>query len=290
MYNKHTWQNGEAITDGKLNNMEDGIADAHKENENNSIALKDLAEKLNKLLGTDDTTMRELQEMLDYINSNKELIDEITTQKISYTDIVDNLVTNEPGRPLSAAQGVVLKGLIDALQSAANIEHSGIREELQTLTNRINAILDSDDTTLDELSEIVAYIKNNKTLIDAITTSKVSVSDIVNDLTTNIANRPLSAAQGVVLKGLIDTLQTAVNGKAPTSHASTATTYGTGSGTNYGHVKLSDSITGTSGASGGVAATPAAVKAVNDKIPTTTETLTITYEDGTTGTLEVYRK
>jgi hypothetical protein len=34
----------------------------------------------------------------------------------------------------------------------------------------------------------------------------VSVSDIVNDLVTNVSNKPLSAAQGVVLKGLIDTL------------------------------------------------------------------------------------
>ena len=48
--------------------------------------------------------------------------------------------------------------------------------------------------------------------------------------------------------------------RAPTSHASTATTYGAGSGTNYGHVKLSDATDGTSAAaSGGTAATPKAV-------------------------------
>ncbi len=52
--------------------------------------------------------------------------------------------------------------------------------------------------------------------------------------------------------------------RAPTSHASTATTYGLGSSSNYGHVKLSDSTTSTSGASDGVAATPAAVKAAYD--------------------------
>ena len=53
----------------------------------------------------------------------------------------------------------------------------------------------------------MAYIKSNKTLIDAITTSKVSVSDIVNNLTTNVANKPLSAAQGVVLPGRIETVR-----------------------------------------------------------------------------------
>ena len=51
----------------------------------------------------------------------------------------------------------------------------------------------------------------------------------------------------------------------PISHASSATTYGTGTSSNYGHVKLSDSTSSTSGTSGGIAATPAAVKAAYDK-------------------------
>lgn len=40
-------------------------------------------------------------------------------------------------------------------------------------------------------------------------------------------------------------LQTALDGKAPTAHASTATTYGVGSSTKYGHVKLYDNVTGS---------------------------------------------
>ena len=54
------------------------------------------------------------------------------------------------------------------------------------------------------------------------------------------------------------------SGKAPTSHASTATTYGKGTSTNYGHVKLSDSILSTSDTAGGTAATPGAVKKAYD--------------------------
>ncbi len=56
-------------------------------------------------------------------------------------------------------------------------------------------------------------------------------------------------------------VNTALNGKAPTSHASSATTYGVGNSSSYGHVKLSDSTSSTSSATGGIAATP---KAVND--------------------------
>lgn len=54
---------------------------------------------------------------------------------------------------------------------------------------------------------------------------------------------------------------TAANvGAAPTSHASSTTTYGTGTSGNYGHVKLSDATNGTAAAaSGGTAATPKAV-------------------------------
>lgn len=43
-------------------------------------------------------------------------------------------------------------------------------------------------------------------LIDGITTSKVSVSDVIDNLNTNVSNKPLSAAQGVALKALIDAI------------------------------------------------------------------------------------
>lgn len=90
--------------------------------------------------------------------------------------------------------------------------HNDIRLLIQNLINTVTTLLDSDDETLDQTSEIVAYIKSNKSLIDAITTSKVSVSDIIDNLTTNVANKPLSASQGVVLKGMIDALQTELEG------------------------------------------------------------------------------
>ena len=90
--------------------------------------------------------------------------------------------------------------------NTATDAHSDIRLLVQGLTTRLNTLADSDDDTLDQMSEIVAYIKSNKTLIDAITTQKVSVADIVDNLTTNVTNKPLSAAQGVALKALIDSI------------------------------------------------------------------------------------
>lgn len=86
------------------------------------------------------------------------------------------------------------------------MSHNDIRLLIEGLTTRLNTLADSDDTTLDQMSEVVAYIKNNKSLIDGITTSKINVSDIIDNLTTNVSNKPLSAAQGVALKSLVDAL------------------------------------------------------------------------------------
>lgn len=82
--------------------------------------------------------------------------------------------------------------------------HNDLRILIQGLTDRINAVLDSDDATLDELSEIVAYIKANKTLIESVTTSKVNVSDIIDNLETPDPTKPLSAAQGAQIKIWLD--------------------------------------------------------------------------------------
>lgn len=90
--------------------------------------------------------------------------------------------------------------------NSSTTSHNDIRLLVEGLDNRLSALADSDDTTLDQLSEIVTYIKSNKSLIDAITTNKVSVSDIIDNLTTNSTKKPLSAAQGVVLKSLIDSI------------------------------------------------------------------------------------
>lgn len=69
--------------------------------------------------------------------------------------------------------------------------------------------------------------------------------------------------------------------RAPTSHASNTTTYGKGTASNYGHVKLSDATNGTTAAaSGGTAATP---KAVSDALKAAKD-----YADGKADTDTTY--
>lgn len=116
---------------------------------------------------------------------------------------VDN--TSDIDKPVSTAQ----QNALDSAVSNHNISessHNDMRILITGLTTRLNVLADSDDTTLDQLSEIVAYIKNNKSLIDGITTSKVNVSDIIDDLTSNFGDKPLSSKQGKILKEMIISL------------------------------------------------------------------------------------
>lgn len=101
------------------------------------------------------------------------------------------------------------KGTAESAVSAHNTStdaHTDLRLAVQQLQKAVDAFMDVDDATRNSLSEVLALIDANADVIESITTGKVSVSDIINNLTTNVANKPLSAAQGVVIKGLIDGL------------------------------------------------------------------------------------
>ena len=95
--------------------------------------------------------------------------------------------------------------------NTATDAHNDIRLLISELSTQVNNFLDVDDTTKDELSEIIALIEANADSIEDITSGKVNVTDIINNLTTNVSNKPLSAAQGVAIKALIDALQKAVD-------------------------------------------------------------------------------
>lgn len=104
---------------------------------------------------------------------------------------------------------VDVSGTVESKVTEHNVEgtsHNDIRLLISELSTRLNTIANSTDEDLDQIAELVAYIKNNKSLIDGITTSKVNVEDIVDNLTTSTANKPLSANQGVELKALVDAL------------------------------------------------------------------------------------
>lgn len=88
--------------------------------------------------------------------------------------------------------------------------HADIRYALQEYLRVISDILVSDDETLARLTDIVAYIKNNRKLIESVTTDKVNITDITDNLTTTFVNKPLSANMGKVLNEKIEDVQKTV--------------------------------------------------------------------------------
>lgn len=190
-------------------------------------------------------------------------------------------------------------GTADSKVSAHNVSdasHNDIRLLIQGLGERLNAIANSTDIDLDDFKEVVAYIKANRGLIDAITTNKINYTDIINDLVTNSANRPLSAAQGVVLNGLIQNLtNNKLDSSALTSAINTALAQAKASGEFKGADGKTPYIENDywyiNGTSTGVKAQGNDGKGISSVAKTSTsglvDTYTITFTDGTKTTYTV---
>ena len=118
-----------------------------------------------------------------------------------------------------------------------------------------------------------------KTADDALSLAQTYETDIAGTQAdvTALTGR-VSAVEGVASKNKgdiaalgtrVDGLQTDVSQKAPTDHASAASTYGQGTATEYGHVKVTDS--GNASAATGTAASPQMVSQVAGQVSSLTE-------------------
>lgn len=86
------------------------------------------------------------------------------------------------------------------------------QDQYVDLTKKIatlQALLDGDDEDLNQISEIVKYIKDNHDDIAVLTTDKIRYDDIAYDLITESDKKVLAANQGVVLRKRIDELASA---------------------------------------------------------------------------------
>ena len=109
-----------------------------------------------------------------------------TDNGLIHADVVDNVTSTAIDVPLSAAQGKVLKDLIDA----------------------INTLLTSDNTDLDSLQEVVDYIETNRTDLDNLGISNITGLQAALDLKQNTeAGKGLSANDfTTILKTKLDSI------------------------------------------------------------------------------------
>lgn len=116
------------------------------------------------------------------------------------------------------------------------------------------------------LSRTLANIKAHLMNLKGLSAILRAVSDTDTDTSeTNIPSTKVTNSlktQIETLKASLETAEDAVETKAPINHASSATTYGIGTGNVYGHVKLSDvfgSVQANGAAANGIAASQNAV-------------------------------
>lgn len=154
------------------------------------VALQTLTTTVNKLMTGDTVVDKALKDGDGNV---------IKTTYVKKTQIVNNVTSTSTDAPLSAYQGKVLKDALDAL---SNYIYSG-----------------SANTSIDRLAEVFAFLTghDDDETLDAILATKVSIADLVDNLTSELSNRALTAKQGYVLKGLIDALTTTVGAKANSS-------------------------------------------------------------------------
>lgn len=148
---------------------------------------------------------------------------------------------------------------------------SGTEGEVQNSTILIEDVTNTRNSEMAQIISIPAA-SGTKKMVYGYCTDQIDGTSFIGGLfDANATEFPYSSGLAIggssgnlLWKG--DRVATAsdISGKAPTAHASNATTYGIGTSSNYGHVKLSDSTSSTSAASAGIAASPAAVKAAYD--------------------------
>lgn len=277
------------------------------------------------LLGGASTTHNTLKKLEDLISANDQAIDVLDTEKVDNTIEISagagltgggNLTTN---RTISANLISTTK-LTNAATAAT--ETSGRVYPVAVDKNgklAVNVPWTDNNTTYSVATSSKAGLVKSGGDITVATDGTVSVNDnshghvignieglqtalnnksntghthLLSDVKPSNTDWPDQTLTGDNLEELLMDADAKIvaleSSKAPINHASDDKTYGGASGVNYGHVKLSSAVNGTETITDSVAATPLAVKTVNDKAVTgvtlSDKTLTVTKGDGTSTT------
>lgn len=219
-----------------------------------------LRDQYNAAMGKIDTQMKKSADDVTNANAN------VLTLQTQVTEAQKDISALESTVEKHGTQITNVKKTADDALSLAKTNESDIADtqaDVTSLTGRVTAV----EGTANE----------NKTGIASLKTGIASL------------DTRMDAAEGDITEA-----QTAVNQKAPINHASTTNTYGQGSSTSFGHLKVTDS--GSAAASSGTAASP---KMVADQISALKALLapqaleaahTVNYNGGITGsgTFSIY--
>ena len=96
--------------------------------------IKNLSDRLDDFSGLDETTIKELEELLTLLEQEGDSLDEILAGKVNTSDIINNLTTNDAAKVLSAAQGAAIKTAMDAMNQTigTKAEASALNDYVKT--------------------------------------------------------------------------------------------------------------------------------------------------------------
>lgn len=115
------------------------------------------------------------------IDSVTKKVNVIVPTKVSELTNDSNYVTSEvvDGIIVDYGYQTITGGRADISEhNTSTTAHADIRESVSNLNTKLGAFLDSDDETLDQLSELIAAIKANQGSIASLTTGKVDTADV----------------------------------------------------------------------------------------------------------------
>ena len=139
--------------------------------------LKTLITSVQNLLASDDTDLDTIQEIVTYIKDNKEAIESITQSSVLVDDIVDDLVSTDTDKPLSANMGKELKDLIDALEQSLDMSSYYTKTEADDLLDA------KQDTLVDTGNDQNIKTINSESLLGTgkVNVKKINGIDLVGD-------------------------------------------------------------------------------------------------------------
>lgn len=185
----------------------------------------------------------------------------------------DDLVTIPPGfilpRPYNSSTGAVLNGTNG--QFLKTNGSGGVEWADATTDVTVTPILTS-GTTIGTItvngSPTTLYAPAPTSITggaSSIVSSDLTASRaLISNSSGKVAVSSITSTELGYLSGVTSSIQTQIYGRAPTSHASSGVGYGVGTSSNYGHLKLTDTIS-TNSTDAGYATTPAAVKTAYDE-------------------------
>ncbi len=207
---------------------------------NQGKILKSLIDNISAILLSDDTTLNEIQEIVNYIKQNKTDLQNLDIINIAgLNDIltglanditilnttVDTKVDKVTGKGLSSEDFTTdQKGKLTGIETGAQANIQGdwqaangdsfIKNKPIIPTQTVVDTTLSSTSTNPVQNKVIEPVLNSLTttsdshtnLILSLEVSKIALTDIVNHLTSEFTDKPLSAKQGNVLKSLIDNI------------------------------------------------------------------------------------